>query len=95
MVNVEQANGRYPDGLQSVIASFVLQPPAAMGLPPLLLLLVESSALATSVNIFDVNYDPMLGTNFARTPSPSGTPPTGSASATVPSSASAPTPATR
>ena len=65
MINVEQANGKDPDGLQSVIASFVLQPPAAMGLPPLLLLLVVSSALATPVNIYDVNYDPMLGTNFA------------------------------
>jgi hypothetical protein len=46
MINVEQANGKYPDGLLSVIATFVLQPPAAMGLPPLLLLLVVSSALA-------------------------------------------------
>ena len=36
-----------------------------MGLLPLLLLLVVSSALATPVNIYDVNYDPMLGTNFA------------------------------
>ena len=65
MINVEQANGKYPNGLQSVIATFVLQPPAAMGLLPLLLLLVVSSALATPVNIYDVNYDPMLGTNFA------------------------------
>ena len=65
MINVKQANGKYPNGLQSVIATFVLQPSAAMGLLPLLLLLVVSSALATPVNIYDVNYDPMLGTNFA------------------------------